>query len=510
LPRRVPAMEGAPLLSATPVPVDQYNPNDTWDVTKPAPPPSHVRGGGCRDAFWAALFVAHFVAVIVLAVALGVPSVKEVYNAESGDSGTVHFAGLPLPGSFMRTIAISFLVAAVVSALAVRWLEGHADIAINTVLGMAVFMYIAGGIACMATKFISAGAVLLFFGLIALLVWWKSQARIRFAAANLSAGCAAVQDYPATIGVALGSVLVQFIWVLVWFLAMFGVVHKTQNDHGKGHYAAYAYMSFCLIWGQQVCHYLMYVTVSGVTGSWWFGTGDRTPTLGALRRALSTSFGSIAFGAALLALVQTLRMMANSARRQRGGRGSAALVMACLACAASCLLRCTEDFLRFFNKYAFVYVGVYGKSYCGSGKEVADLFRTRGWSTIINDDLVSLTLAIGALAVGAISGGIGFLIHYASTTGSSVTGSDAIAGVAAMCMGFFIAFCCTAVLTAAVTTVFVCFASAPEALKNTHPEHFAQLLGTWLEVHPELMAACGYTYVRFQIAGPPGGAGGYA
>lgn len=40
-----------------------------------------------------------------------------------------------------------------------------------------------------------------------------------------------------------------------------------------------------------------------------------------------------------------------------------------------------------FNKWAFVYVGIYGFGYIEAGKNVIELFKSRGWEAIIADDL---------------------------------------------------------------------------------------------------------------------------
>lgn len=485
------------------MPVDA---NQEWDTSKPAPAPQKVRGGGCRDAIWALLFIADFAAVVVLAIIKGAPALREEFNdGGSGDgsgSGTddasvVHIFGLPVPGYALKVLCISFLSATLVSALAIRWLQNHAEIAINVVLIMSFAFYgIAGAVAVWRHVYPLA-APLFVFALLGVCFYFAIQKRVRFAAANLSAACAAVREYPATLGFALLSVLVQFLWVITWSLAMFGVVRKTPGDH----YGGEVFMLFSLLWGQQVVQYVMFCTVAGTVGSWWFnGTNTRNPTLGALKRALTTSFGSIAFGAALLAIISTMRALANNARRHRSGRGgAAAVVMACLACFAACMLRCLEDLLRFWNRFAFVYVAVYGKSYCAAGKEVSNLFMERGWSSIINTNLVDTTLMVGSLGVGAVAGLLGAGLGYLGNHHAVVAEQLYIPGTASVAMGFFVALCCSAVISAAVTTVFVCFASAPEALSATNPEHFANLLGAWLDIHPKMMLACGYTRERFTV-----------
>jgi hypothetical protein len=57
----------------------------------------------------------------------------------------------------------------------------------------------------------------------------------------------------------------------------------------------------------------------------------------------------------LVAIVRSLESLANQARRD-GDAGIA-------ACIAQCILSCIGDILQYFNKWAFVYVGIYGYKY---------------------------------------------------------------------------------------------------------------------------------------------------
>ena len=52
---------------------------------------------------------------------------------------------------------------------------------------------------------------------------------------------------------------------------------------------------------------------------------------------------------------------------------------------------------------AFIYVAVYGYPYITAGKKVINLFQQRGWTVIINDNLVSNTLNILSFAIGLVS-----------------------------------------------------------------------------------------------------------
>jgi hypothetical protein len=71
---------------------------------------------------------------------------------------------------------------------------------------------------------------------------------------------------------------------------------------------------------------------------------------------------------------------------------------------------------------AYVYVALYGYSFIEAGKNVMQLFRSRGWTSIITDLLVDGVLGMVSLAVGAITGAITALVVLAS--GLSLGGAE--------------------------------------------------------------------------------------
>lgn len=84
--------------------------------------------------------------------------------------------------------------------------------------------------------------------------------------------------------------------------------------------------------------------------------------------------------------------------------------LACVACLAECILNCLEGIMEYINQWAYVYVGIYGYDFRTSGKAVMDLFANRGWTAVINDDLTSSALTLGAFGVGVVTCIIGLLV----------------------------------------------------------------------------------------------------
>lgn len=88
--------------------------------------------------------------------------------------------------------------------------------------------------------------------------------------------------------------------------------------------------------------------IAGVVGAWWFEHEDEpvgccdANVCNSFIRTVTTSFGSVCFGSLLVAILQALKSLADSAQQN----GDAAI----LACIAECILGCLASMLEYFNK----------------------------------------------------------------------------------------------------------------------------------------------------------------
>jgi len=138
------------------------------------------------------------------------------------------------------------------------------------------------------------------------------------------------------------------------------------------------------------------VSVAGVYGSWYFSAGGRNPgqkpshpTLGAFRRAMTYSFGSIAFGSLLVAIIQLLKQAASVAGSD--ARNSGDMIQYVIFCVLQCILSLVEWAINFINEYAFSFIALYGDAYIPAAKKTWTLFKDRGIDALIQDCLVSFT-----------------------------------------------------------------------------------------------------------------------
>jgi hypothetical protein len=75
-------------------------------------------------------------------------------------------------------------------------------------------------------------------------------------------------------------------------------------------------------------------------------------------------------------------------------------------------MSCLQNVIEYFNVWAYVFVGIYGYTFLESGKNVINLFKTRGWTTIITDTLAGSVLGMLSGGVGLITGLISLAIAH--------------------------------------------------------------------------------------------------
>jgi hypothetical protein len=140
-----------------------------------------------------------------------------------------------------------------------------------------------------------------------LMLWfiYAARRRIPFAAAHLQAGCEATAAHPWLFGVALLMLAAQAVWSITWSAAALGVEHKLSawqegqqagGGSSEGNSAGVVVMFLMLLslyWGSSVFISVMHFTSASVVGSWWFLSTPESPVRYGLKRAWTTSFGSI-------------------------------------------------------------------------------------------------------------------------------------------------------------------------------------------------------------------------
>eukprot|EP00527_Entomoneis_sp_CCMP2396_P004820 CAMPEP_0198137520 /NCGR_PEP_ID=MMETSP1443-20131203/992_1 /TAXON_ID=186043 /ORGANISM="Entomoneis sp., Strain CCMP2396" /LENGTH=509 /DNA_ID=CAMNT_0043798973 /DNA_START=99 /DNA_END=1628 /DNA_ORIENTATION=+ len=434
----------------------------------------------CRDPIFAVLFYANIVAILVVAIIYGPDALQtDDDNAQENQD----YEGYVYASLIMAFV--SFFASAGGLAIMMCIPETLIKVAlISTVVLAGVWMVIA-----FLTGNIGLGIIgLIFFAITccyAYFVW----SRIPFATINLVTAMRAVTRNAGVIGFAYIITAVAAGWCICWTVAFVGVFDKTYECDENGENCdnpnyGYLFLLFlAFFFGQQVLQNTVHVVTAGTVGHWWFEPSEAqgccsAAVVGSFIRATTTSFGSICFGSFIVAVIRALEALVHTARAQGDGNE-------CLLCVIECLLSCIGNLVEYFNKWAFIYVGLYGYGYLEAGKSVITLLRNRGWEAIIADDLVNNTLLLVSVLVGCVVGCIGLVVESTSDLFDDAGGdAKAVSFFLGLLIGLFIASVALSTIASGVNAVIVLFAEAPADFQRNHPDLSEKMRTIWAQTYP--------------------------
>lgn len=178
-----------------------------------------------------------------------------------------------------------------------------------------------------------------------------------------------------------------------------------------------------------------------------------------LKRACTTSLGSICLGSLLVAIVGLARRWVYSLYKLNRASESSTLLAV-----LDCLLSTADRALAYFNKMAFVYVAMYGMDFMSAGVAATELFRARGVTNIINDQLLDNVFQLSCIVMALLSSLFAYAYSKHASTSYAV---HAILSVSGALVGYVVALIVTAVIESAVSTIQVCFAEDPQVCNDT-------------------------------------------
>jgi len=423
---------------------------------------------GYRDWPFAILFFAHMIVVIVLAFF----AIKQ-FNL-STDSAALATGVSPsdiqsLIYSILATMAFDILLGFGFLSLA----KNYAKQLIYFCMILSIIVYaFAIVFLIFIGLFYPVGIIMIIVFLINVVFFYFWRRRIPFAALILGTVSGLIKKYPATTAVPFVAAIVHLVWNVVWIFAFVTAytlsIPSDPNNGTNLSILVYVVFVFFYFWAGQVFTNTVHVTICGVFATWYFQMQNmQNPTSNSAKRALTTSFGSICYGSLLVAIIKTLRFLAQTRGNNNGG------AMAIIACIIVCLLRCIEQIIQYLNTYAFCQVAIYGKPFCTAAKDTWTLFQQHGIDALVNDNLVGTVLSYSCLLGGIFSAGFAYLICWGLS--GSYYPIPVIACVIGLLLGLFVLAIVLQVVHSGVVTIFVCFSMEPSALNANAPELYNKM-----------------------------------
>jgi hypothetical protein len=343
-------------------------------------------------------------------------------------------------------------------------------------------------------KYWSAGIVFLIFGLFMAFCFWTWISRIPFSALMLKTAIDVSKNYGHVYLTSLIGGIIATAFGAWYSITLVGIYIKYQpaNDNpscagggcsqGKV-IGLIAFITFAMYWFSEWIKNTIHTTIAGVYGSWYFDPHNfpKDATRASAKRALTYSFGSIALGSLLVAIVQFLRQICNAARNQEAADGS--MIGYALFCCVSCLLGLLEWAVEFLNRYAFCHIALYGKAYFAAAKDTWKMIKDRGMDALINDCLIGPVLSFGALFIAYACALLAYLYLYFTDPAYNNNGQyTAVVLAFSFLIGFQIANIFTTPISSGIETIFVAAGWDPAVMWRDHPELYNEMVRVYPKV----------------------------
>ncbi|ODV87404.1 hypothetical protein CANARDRAFT_26803 [[Candida] arabinofermentans NRRL YB-2248] len=491
---------------------ENYNVED-FNNNSPLPPnlkeekPKHA--DNFEDSFvvakpkWNDLpFIFLFVTVLIAFFAVFGVALKNAisYNTDSDAStDTFHFNG-----SVVGLIFVIVVIASVLSflGLVIARVSAKGFIIAGLVFNIATTLLAC--IVCFVKKTVVGGIVLLILALLHCLMFYLWRKRIPFSAQVLEIVIDVMRIYPVTWTISLIGGLISLVFSLLTLVAVVGAVvewgpdQDSSSDDGdfknKGAFIGVCiFLLFASGYISQVIGNVIHVTISGIYGTWYYLSGSgpkpKNAASGALKRAMTYSFGSICFGSLVVALVEFLHALASAGKHSARQDGNIGLFIA--FCILECISGLFGDIIKWFNRYAYSYIALYGKSFMTSARETFELLRVKGLDALIQDCLIGKALSMYTVFVGYLSALVclGYLagtnpVWAQNSEGNFSVSNGYVIGsiIVALVIGLLIASTVCSVIYSGTTTFFVALAKDPEVFQYQNPERFRKIFETYPQV----------------------------
>jgi len=463
-------------------------------------PPSYdshrFQSSGCRDAHWAFLFLGHLLTVI------GVGSFYFYrYRAIIVDEIETSSSSVIISYPLLLLLASAIMLSLIISLLYFMLMRFYPSQLIKFTQYLSIAMM--GFVVISSLLSGNVGSALISGLFLALQIWWFSSVkdRIEFSAMLLETASEALKTFYGTFIIAIIGMIGQIIWFTLWLLCAAAIYQEitTGLSHSSydrsGHYRFNENYVNCILillllslyWTSMLISYIVHATIAGVMGVWYFlypQTTPKYPTFESLKRAMTTSLGSLSLAALILAVIKTLRAIVQIVSNQRAEDQQRSLMSDIAIGCADCFLSILDSLISYINLYSITRIALYGESFYTASDRSLTLLKSRGLDAVINDSLINTALTMGALTVGFLTALLTALvaaIWLPSTESLSVIGVSSFA--------FLIAFALSSTalgsIEAAIMALFICLAEDPNALYSSKPDVYERIVSSISARYPQ-------------------------
>lgn len=180
---------------------------------------------------------------------------------------------------------------------------------------------------------------------------------------------------------------------------------------------AMLYQLFGYLWWNAVIIGCSQFVISAAAAIWYFTSTSDTNGSGSITQGIwwvtRYHFGTICFGAFLIAVVQMIRIIFEYYRDKIEKANKENPVVKCLLWTTTCCLDCLERFVKFISKNAYIQCAITGKNFCASAWNAFILILTNALTFGTAASIGTIFVVLGVLFVGSANAAAVYaLLHY--------------------------------------------------------------------------------------------------
>lgn len=185
-----------------------------------------------------------------------------------------------------------------------------------------------------------------------------------------------------------------------------GDIFTSIVDYTQPNLARFYYFVFATLWSNALVQAMATFVIASACCMWYFshGAGEalHLPVLRSYGRAFRYHFGSLAFGAIILAIVQFLQLMVEFFKKHAEASGADRnKAMEYLINCMRCCLACVERIVQFINKNAYIQIALSGKNFCMAAKDGFELVWSNPLRYAIVGGIGSIIMFLGKIMIAA-------------------------------------------------------------------------------------------------------------
>ena len=175
--------------------------------------------------------------------------------------------------------------------------------------------------------------------------------------------------------------------------APFAVAKETDvftsiSSYTDGSLFRFYYFFFATLWCGAFISAVGIFVIAACCAMWYYNHGANedldSPVSRSIKMAFRYHFGSLAFGAFILAVIQFLQAMVEAFKAQAESSGADRNV--CFETIINCIrccLACIERIVQFLNKTAYIQIAIRGKNFCMAAKDGFEIVWSNGMRYLI-------------------------------------------------------------------------------------------------------------------------------